>query len=94
MVPEVVLLGPDLLPVIPQVSGGKLFLPINVASHNGPFDLFVEGTSGSDPATLQIGQLQLPTLLTANALPSQFMALSGKLAPAAQNAGAPAPSSA
>ncbi len=86
--PHVVLLGPDLLPITPQVSGGKIYLPVDISSHNGPFDLFVEGTSGSDPATLQIGQLQLPSVLTTNALPSQFMDLSGKLASAGKNAGA------
>src|SRR5262249_16269894 len=56
--------GPDLAPVsAPAAAGSPLFLPVDVSSHVGPFDLYVNGTQGSDPATLQIGELTLPQTL-------------------------------
>ena len=86
--PEVVLLGPDLGPIEPQVSAGKFFYAVDITQHNGPFDLFVEGTSGGDPATLEVGQVQLPATLNPALLSSQLMPLSGPLSPLAQPAGA------
>jgi streptogramin lyase len=79
IVPTVVLVAPGMAPVSPAVSNGKIFYPLDLAKNNGPFDLFVEGTSGSDPATLQIGQVQLPATLDPGALSSQLMPLSGTL---------------
>jgi hypothetical protein len=89
---EVVLVAPNLAPVTQQVGAGQtLFLPVDISRVGGPLDLYVAGTTGSDPATLQIGQLAIPTTLALSQLQPVQLGLNGQLmaAPAlAQNAGA------
>ena len=71
---KVVLVGPNLAPQTLQVSAGQtLFLPVDLSGQAGAFDLYVAGTQGSDPATLQIGQLHIPSTLDLNTLaPAQI----------------------
>jgi hypothetical protein len=89
---EVVLVAPNLTPVTQQVAAGQtLLLPVDITKVGGPFDLYVAGTTGSDPATLQIGQLHLPTVLDLASLRPVEMALNGQLMAApdlTQSAGA------
>jgi hypothetical protein len=78
---KVVLVGPDLAPVTAQVGAGQsLFLPMNISGHVGPFDLYVSGTQGSDPATLQIGQLRIPQTLNLTTLQPAELGIDGQLA--------------
>ncbi|MBC8354746.1 MAG: SBBP repeat-containing protein [Planctomycetes bacterium] len=75
--PQVMIVGPN----GPVTSGTTIFpgTPLFLAFETGgigPFDIFVAGLSGNDPATVRIGQLDVPDTLLPGQLPSELIDLS------------------
>jgi hypothetical protein len=71
----------------PLAAGATLFLPVKVSGVLGPIDLYIAGTSGSDPADLKVGQLQVATELTLKQLTGAEIDLHGQLGPITQDPG-------
>jgi hypothetical protein len=78
-----VLLGPTgVVASSPTASPGTpMYVATMVSGIAGPYDLFVEGTSGTDPVDIAVGQMQVATTLTLDQLTPTKLSLTGSLDP-------------
>jgi hypothetical protein len=83
--PEIAILRPDGSVVFAQAAAGQtLFLPTRLLGGNGPTDLYVAGTAGTDPVTIDVGQFAPPNQLNENQIFGAELGLDGSLNPAPQ----------
>jgi CSLREA domain-containing protein len=76
--PSITIISPEIGPVTAAAGAGEtLLLPLNISGIDGPFDVIVSGTSGSDPVTLTVGQVSVPLQLDLDDLPGTTVDLQG-----------------
>ncbi len=71
----------------PVAPGATVFLPVVLTGISGPYDVFVEGTSGNDLVTLRVGQLQVARQMSLSQLMPSELDLTGNLTAAIPDSG-------